>query len=142
MGTAQILIRVVLDTNVIVSALILRGTTNQLVDFWKKKRFKIILSKTIFNEYLRVFTYLKFKLTAEEIKLMLHQDLLPFTEPVRVKEEPKIIRADPSDDKFLACAKEGKADFLVSGDPHLLNLKQYEKIPIVSVATFLSELAD
>jgi len=51
-----------------------------------------------------------------------------------------VIRQDPSDDEFLACALTGKADAIVSGDHHLLELKRYREIPILDVRTFLSNL--
>ena len=53
-----------------------------------------------------------------------------------------VIAADPSDDMVLACAVAGKADYIVSGDPHLLDLGEYEGIRIVSPAVFVSILAD
>ncbi len=48
------------------------------------------------------------------------------------------MQEDPSDNKFLECAIEGKADYLVSGDNHLLKLKEFEKVKIISVTDFLS----
>jgi putative PIN family toxin of toxin-antitoxin system len=52
----------------------------------------------------------------------------------------KKVEADPSDDKFLACALEGDADFIVSGDPHLRDLKRYQGIQIISLERFSREL--
>ena len=52
------------------------------------------------------------------------------------------ITDDPTDNKFLACALEGKADYIVSRDPHLRNLKHYHGIQIVDVSTFVSKIAD
>ena len=49
-----------------------------------------------------------------------------------------IIKDDPSDNKYLACAYEGEADYMVSGDHHLLNIEAYEEIEILKVKTFLS----
>lgn len=50
---------------------------------------------------------------------------------------PEVILEDPDDDKFLACAIDGGADYIVSGDHHLLDLGSYEGIPILRPATFL-----
>lgn len=50
------------------------------------------------------------------------------------------IKEDPSDDKFLACAIEGKADFIVSRDPHLRNLKRFQGIEIIDVKTFVERV--
>ncbi|MBC8449754.1 MAG: hypothetical protein H8D78_18640 [Chloroflexi bacterium] len=52
----------------------------------------------------------------------------------------KKVEADPSDDKFLACALEGDADFIVSEDPHLRNLKQYQGTRIISLEQFSRKL--
>ena len=51
-----------------------------------------------------------------------------------------IVEADPTDDKFLVSAVEGKADCIVSGDRHLLRLASYQGIPIVSSTTLLAFL--
>jgi predicted nucleic acid-binding protein len=50
------------------------------------------------------------------------------------------INKDPTDNKFLACAMEGKADFIVSRDPHLRNLKEFHGIEIVDVKTFVERV--
>jgi len=52
------------------------------------------------------------------------------------------ITDDPTDNKFLACALEGKADYIVSRDPHLRNLKHYYGIQIIDASTFVSKIAD
>ena len=134
------MIRAVLDTNVIVSALILKGPVNQLLDFWKSGKFSLVVSKHLVSEYLRVLAYPKLGLLAEEIKILVEQELFPFTIPIEVKQIPKIITDDPSDNMFLACAAVGKCHYLVSGDRHLLSLKQYKKIPIITVQAFISQL--
>jgi putative PIN family toxin of toxin-antitoxin system len=118
----------------------LKGPVNRVFDFWKSGKFSIVVSKELVNEYLRVLAYPKFGLSAEEIKILVEQELFPYTIPVKVKQIPKIIADDPSDDMFLACASAGKCHYLVSGDRHLLSLKQYKKIPIVGVQTFISDL--
>ena len=137
MGAKKTVTRAVLDTNVIVSALILRGPTNQLSGLWQQEKFRLIVSKAVLTEYLRVLAYPKFKLSSEEVKSMIQRELLPFIHPVDVKEVPAAIPEDPSDNEFLACAEAGECHYLVSGDAHLLNLKHYKNIPIVSVADFL-----
>jgi hypothetical protein len=59
-------------------------------------------------------------------------------EIVRPRKSLNVVQEDPSDNKFLECAIEGKADYLVSGDNHLLKLKEFEKVKIISVTDFLS----
>ena len=133
------MLRAVLDTNVIVSALILRGSTTRLADLWQEKKFLPLVSKEILEEYFRVLAYPKFRLLTEEIKELVERQFIAFAEPVEVKEVQKVISEDPSDDIFLACAVSGKAQYLVSGDQHLLTHKSYKGIPIVSVSVFLSK---
>ena len=134
------MIRAVLDANVIVSALLFRGITSQLVPLWQGRKFLPLVSKAIVEEYLRVLAYSRFHLTLEEVKALVERQILPFVSPVEVREVPLVIKEDPSDSIFPACALKGKAHFIVSGDRHLLNLKIYHRIPIVPPATFLSRM--
>jgi predicted nucleic acid-binding protein len=65
---------------------------------------------------------------------------LPHFEIVRAKAGPVIVRDDPEDDKFIRCAEAGKAKIIISGDQHLLRLKQYRAIKVVTPARFLAGL--
>lgn len=129
----------VLDTNVVVSALLFRGELSRLHALWKKKTFTIAASLEIIDEYIRVLAYPKFKLTEREIEALIHEELLPYIEPVTDCEEVKGVSQDPDDDKFLACAIAGEADFIVSGDTHLLSLKKYEGCSIITAEKFLKK---
>ena len=66
--------------------------------------------------------------------------MLYFTHLIEPKESIKVIKDDPKDDMVLECAVEGKADFIVSGDPHLLKLKEFRSIKIVTPKQFLDLL--
>ena len=129
--------RVVLDTNVIVSAILLGGTPGRLISLWKKKIIQPFVTKEIILEYLRVLAYPDFQLTENEIHFILYHEMLPFFEEVDIKSRTAVIEKDPSDDKFLHCAKAGKASAIISGDKHLLNLKSFGSILIMSPAQFL-----
>jgi uncharacterized protein len=130
-------IRVVLDTNVLVSSLLFAGPPSHLVSLWRERRIVLLLSKAVFIEYLRVLAYPKFKLSGEEIKALVEEYLLPFAAMVTVVETPAIIPEDPADDKFLALAAAGRARYLVSGDKHLLALREYRRVKIVTPREFL-----
>jgi putative PIN family toxin of toxin-antitoxin system len=132
--------RVVIDTNVVISAFLFEGGPGELVPLWKSGRINPLASREIIDEYLRVLTYPKFRLTPEEIDFILYQEILPHFEIVRAEPGPVIVRDDPSDDKFIRCAKAGKAKRIISGDRHLLRLKQYQTIKILTPAQFLAEL--
>ena len=133
-------LRVVLDTNILVSALLFTGKASNLVPFWREGRIVLLVSKKIIQEYLRVLSYPKFSLTDLEIQTLFHEEILPFIEVVKiVKPFPPTCR-DPSDDHFLACAVAGKADALISGDFDLLSLRKIGRCPIFSLDTFLSRI--
>lgn len=129
-----------LDTNVVISALVFKGKASALVPAWKRRQFTLLVSQALVAEYIRVLHYPKFRLTRQDIRHLLEEELLPFLTPVRVTRTPQVILADPSDNHVLACAVTGRANLIVSGDRHLLNLAKYRQIPIVSLAHFLHQL--
>ena len=130
-------VKVVVDTNVVISALLFGGTPGKLIDLWQSGAVKPVASKEIVDEYIRVLTYPKFKLSEEEINYLLYQEILPFFEIIDVRPGPEIIKMDPEDDKFIRCALRAKAKYLISGDKHLLALKSYQKIRILSPTEFI-----
>ena len=132
--------RVVLDTNIVISALLFRGEVSRLHMLWKKKAFAIVASREIVDEYVRVLAYPKFDLTENEIEAIVREELLPFIQPVSAAGKSSRASADPDDNKFLACAEAAKADFIVSGDAHLLKLKQHNRCPIITAERFLKIL--
>jgi predicted nucleic acid-binding protein len=82
--------------------------------------------------------YPKFKLSEEEIHYLLYYEILPYFDLVSVGPAlSPIIEKDPSDDKFIICAVAGKANFILSGDQHLLSRKNYKKIKILNPEQFL-----
>ena len=92
------------------------------------------------EEYLRVLAYPKFELSEEEINYLLYQESLRYFEIVTTKPGPKIVEEDPSDDMFIRCAEAGKAEIILSGDQHLLDLKSYGKIKILTPSKFLKDM--
>ena len=139
MGKVEIT-RLVIDTNVVVSALLFGGVPGKLVPLWKSGRIRALASKEMIEEYLRVLTYPKFELSEEEINYLLYQEILPYFEIVWTKPGPVIVEEDPSDDMFILCADAGKANTIISGDQHLLDLKSYGKVKILTPAQFLKDM--
>ena len=134
-------IRIVIDTNVIVSALLFGGRPGKLVELWHNGNVQPYGSKSIIEEYIRVLTYPKFKLKEDEINYLIYKEILPYFEIVDVTDSPELgIVEDPSDEKFLHCAVKIRAAGIVSGDDHLLKLKSYQNIPILSVSQFLKSM--
>jgi hypothetical protein len=126
-----------LDTNVLVSGLLFGGTPGKLVDLWKTGTIRLIISRVMLDEFLRVLTYPKLRLSEEEIHYLLYVEVLPHVEMVKVRPAPILIPMDPSDDMFLHCAVAAGAKYIISGDRHLLQLKSYKRIKILSPAEFL-----
>lgn len=130
-------IKIALDTDVFISAFLFKGETNNLVSLWKTGKIKILISKEVLKEYIKVLSYPKFKLSKKEITYLIEEEFLPFVEICKPKLKFDFIKDDPEDNKFLDLAYEGKVDYIISGDKHLLELKRFKKIKIVSVREFL-----
>jgi putative PIN family toxin of toxin-antitoxin system len=133
------MIRVVIDTNVFLSALLFGGTPGKLIPFWKSGRIQPQLNKEIVAELLRVLAYPKFELSETKIQYLLFVEILPFCNTVSSKSGSVIIKEDPSDDIFLRCCEISKAKALISGDSHLLDLKFYQNMSILTPSEFLRE---
>jgi hypothetical protein len=137
MGAIEV-IRVVLDTNVLVSGLLFGGIPEKLIGLCKSGHVQAVMSREMVDEFLRVLTYPKFQLSEAEIQYLLYIQVIPHVEMITARPSPVVIRDDPSDDMFLRCAVAGHARYIISGDRHLLNLKTYRRIKIFSPADFLS----
>jgi len=139
------MLRVVIDTNVIVSGILSRqGATAEILNAWRERRFLLLSSPAIVAEIRAVLRYprihRKYPLTDAEIdqviSLIEHDALLvPGSADVAGS-----VPADPKDEMFLACALEGQADVIVSGDHHLLDLGVFRDIPIINPRQFLDQL--
>jgi uncharacterized protein len=140
MGAKKKTLRVVLDTNVLVSALILKGRISGLVDLWRAGRITPVLSRETFDEFRRVLEYPKFSLSKSEIQEILQQEILPFFEVVERVDPVAGVCRDPDDDKFPACAASAKVSFLVSGDKDLCSLRKFGVVRIVTPDQLLAML--
>lgn len=130
------MIKVVIDTNVLVSALLFDGIPGKLVTLWKEKYILPLCSKEIMDEYLRVLAYPKFKLTNVEIEYLITVEILPWFQPVTVRKGKPFIKNDPQDDIFIWCAVEEKAYAIISGDNHLLSMKE-PPVTVLTINDFL-----
>lgn len=139
-------LKTVIDTNLFVSGLFGKDTVSaELQNHWVNLDFILVTSIDIIKEVNRVFHYPRiqerFNPKEETLKRFFR---LIFRKAIITKDRYKTdrITVDPTDNKFLACALEGKADYIVSRDPHLRNLKHYHGIQIVDATTFVSKIAD
>ena len=132
-------LKVVLDTNVLVSALLFKGGLSKLL--FPLKKFILLFSEETLNEFIKVLHYPKFSLTEEEIEYLLQFEILPYSKIVEVTFKfDKEICPDKDDLKFLELAVSAKANYIITGDKDLLNLKKINKIKILSPKEFLSLL--
>ncbi len=132
--------RVVLDTNVVLSALVLgKGRTAQLRTAWQAARCLPLASTASVQELVRVLAYPKFKLDRAEQQELL-ADYLPYTATVQIPEPPPVVPGcrDPFDVPFLHLAVAGKALALVTGDRGLLTLVRVRRCPILTPEAFLA----
>lgn len=130
--------RAVLDTNILISSA-LGGALVLVLEKWDAGVFSVVVTTDILSEYFEVLNRPKFGLkqeTIDKITAYIYQ----FSEFVIPEEKIQFIEDDPKDDKFLEAAIAGNVDFIVSGDKHLLDLKEFRSVPILSGREFLDWL--
>jgi putative PIN family toxin of toxin-antitoxin system len=136
-------LKVVLDANVWVSALLWGGKPAEVIKAAEHGKARLLVSEEIVREISRVLNYPKLR-KVYEAEGLAHEELieavLKIVKFVTVTRRVKVVVGHPADDKFIQCALEAKADYIVSGDKHLLGVGVYRKIPMVSVNEFLKIL--
>lgn len=137
--------RVVLDTNVIISALLAKESTPaKILFYWQeKKMFDIVVSQAILEEYHRAIQYPHIRtrhgLSDDDMKRFV-SEFRALAILVESKEEVTIVTQDRDDNKFIACALTGRAELIISGDKDLLDIKSYRDVRIITPAIFLALL--
>jgi putative PIN family toxin of toxin-antitoxin system len=132
--------KVVLDTNVLISALIKAGKPRDLFNKLAKDK-QIVLSRAILEEFLDVIEDPKIaKYTSEKDVTAFLNTLKNAARVVQVKSKFKTINEDPDDDIIIQTAYDSEADYIISGDRHLLLLKQFKGIRILTVDEMLNKL--
>ncbi len=139
------MMRIVLDTNVMVSAILSpRSTSAQIMRLVLDGVVNLIISHDILDETLRVIRYPKLvnlmkknSVALKEVEYVIDRlSAIAVVTPGKLTLD--VIQDDPSDNKILACAVEGEADFIISGDHHLFELKEFQGIMIVNPSTFVA----
>lgn len=136
--------KAVIDVNLFVSSIInKKGTPAKLLQAWRDRAFLLILSEGMLGDIGRVLQYShiknKYHLKDDEINQAL-DTIKKFAIIFPDLIDLQVITEDPDDNKVLACAVRAMADYIVSGDGHLLNLGTYKDIPIVTAKDFLDAL--
>ena len=137
--------RLVLDTNTALSGLLWQGTPGKLIDAAKQQEVALFSSTPLLAELLGVMSRAKFTdaLVARGLQVQAlfqgYAALVQLVLPAQIN--PTIVR-DPADDAVLACALAAQADYIVSGDAHLLDLKRYREMPIITAAQAVQAVTD
>jgi len=135
------MLRAVLDTNVLVSAIISNGKSRELFKKGITNQFSIVISELILNELVTVLRRPKFKTSEDEVHRTIRA-LIRTADVVEVKTEIKAVKEDPKDDMIIETAIDGEAELIVTGDYHLLSLKTFRGIKIITVEEMLASLGE
>ena len=135
--------RVVIDTNVLISALLWKKKLISLYHLINQYKITLCFSKATLAELIRVTSYPHIVAKAKQEKIDLIKLIRRLAsksilcQPLRI---PDLIKVDRFDNHFLACAQACGASFIISGNKHLLKLKEFQGIPIISPSEFLKPI--
>ena len=141
---ASLQMRVVADTNIIVSGLLWHGNPRLVLDAARDGVINLYTTAVLLEELEDVLIREKFAERLRAAGVRAHDLVLGYGALAQVVEPAKIERiviADPDDDAVIACAISSQSEVIVSGDSHLLELEQYQKIRIVTAAQFIRKIS-
>ena len=134
-------VRVVLDTSVFVPGVFFRGPPRDVLAAWRDGRIKVVVSREIIREYVRVGERLSARFPAADLEHALDMVTASAT-LVSAPPLPEPVCEDRDDDKFLACAVAGGARYVVSGDRALLATSPYQNVIVIRSRDFMDMLAE
>jgi putative PIN family toxin of toxin-antitoxin system len=134
------MLKAVFDTNILFSATGWRGSPYQCLALARSGKISLVLCKEILTEYHEKLQT-KLAMTPEQATRAV-AEILTCAKLTDIKNELHVVKDDPDDDKVVECAVAGEAAYIVSGDRHLLNIKEYEGISIIRANDFLALVAD
>lgn len=130
------MIRAVIDTNVLISAFVVYGKPRKILDRVFAGKVRLLTSPAILAEFEEVISRNKFGFTRPQVQRIVSL-IIRAAEMIEPKTKIVFVAEDPDDDKVLECAVDGNAEYIITGDKHLLKIKKYKKIKIVNPNTFL-----
>jgi putative PIN family toxin of toxin-antitoxin system len=130
-------LKVVLDTNVLISAILFGGKPRQILEKAIRREIRLCLSEPILEELSGVLRRSKFDYSPEMIQFTL-TELTGIADFVNPSETIDVVLEDLDDDRILECAVEAGANYIITGDFHLLKLSRYRNIAVVNVVGFLT----
>jgi putative PIN family toxin of toxin-antitoxin system len=128
--------KVILDTNVLISGIFFSGPPSEILKAWRKGDVQFVLSSEIADEYVKVAMILANDYPGIEINSILTL-ILTNSEIIQAPAIPHQVCEDPDDDKFLACALASECKVIISGDKHLLKLSGYRSIEMLTPRIFV-----
>ena len=128
--------KIVLDTNILISAFGWKGKPNEIFGKIISGEFKLVMSQKQLEEVEMVIDYPKFCFTPKQKSNFL-RILLTIVNIVETSNKLRMVKDDPKDDVILESAIENNVEFLISGDEHLLKIKKYNNTRIVTANEFL-----
>lgn len=130
--------KIVIDTNVLVSGIFWHGSPSHILECWiEKQAFSVIASPIILDEYIRVIGEFTHK------NMLLNKNWIDFLPSALSLIEPTFktnVCRDPNDNMFLDVAVSSDANFIVSGDKDLLSMKKFHNIPILDAKSFIEKI--
>ncbi len=132
------MVKVVLDTNVLISAILFGGKPRQILEKAIRGETRLCLSDPIPEEIKGVLQRLKFDYSPEMIQFIL-TELMGIAHFVNPSETIDVVLEDPDDNRILECAVEAGANYIITGDSHLLKLSRYLNIEVLNAAAFLEK---
>jgi putative PIN family toxin of toxin-antitoxin system len=120
------------------------GKPAEVVKAAEDRRISIVVSEAIVEEVSRVLTYPKIRKVyqAERHREELIEAILKIVKFAQTTKKVNVVAEHPADNKFIECALASGADYVISGDKHLLKIGSYKKIKMLSVSEFLQVLAN
>lgn len=131
--------RVVVDTNVLISGVFFGGMPSRILEAWRDGSFEIVVSPEILEEYRRVGEKLAARFAGVSLEPFLAL-LVMTAEVIEAPALPEQVSRDPEDDKFIACAVAGGCELVISGDKDLLEVSGFRGLKIVTPREFLESV--
>lgn len=131
--------RVVVDTNVVVSGVFFGGMPSRVLKAWRDGKFDLVVSPEISDEYRRVGEKLAARFAGVSLAPFLAL-LVMTAEIIEPPELPEQVSRDRDDDKFIACAVAGGCQIIISGDRDLLEISGYQGVKVVAPREFLDTI--
>jgi len=131
--------KITVDTNVLISSTFWNGNSDKIINLVENNKIELILSEEIIEEFIKVLNYKEIQEKIKDKNLEMKRSVEKIVSISKIV-IPKLkinISEDSDDNKILECAVEGKADYIISQDNHLLKLKEYNKIKILTPKEFL-----